>query len=424
MAKNISTKDLRLSSKERLFIKKDFPNLFRFPVVKNFLPKDIIFYTFNAGFKKKMDDLLIVFFKNPVPVAAAYSKTSTPSEPIIWDKKKNKGLCKLLIINSGNANAHTGSEGIKAINLYTKKASEYFGCPINQILVSSTGVIGEQLDVKKIIDVFSNIKNITQKDLYSAAKSIMTTDTYPKTILRKVKIKSNEINIFGIAKGSGMIFPNMGTMLAYIFIEANISKRILKNILSKHLDDSFNSISVDGDTSTSDTIMLFSSRSKENIDIISASDSKKISNIVKEVMFNLSQQVVSDGEGISKLMEINVIGAKTYKQASAVSFSIANSTLVKTAIAGQDANWGRVVMAIGKADLRIDQNKIKLRFGNNLVASKGRMYKKINIKKLDLYMLNKKIQINVDLGIGKFKRTTYSSDLTHEYIRINGDYRS
>jgi len=170
--------------------------------------------------------------------------------------------------------------------------------------------------------------------------------------------------------------------------------------------------------------MLFSSRSKENIDIISASDSKKISNIVKEVMFNLSQQVVSDGEGISKLMEINVIGAKTYKQASAVSFSIANSTLVKTAIAGQDANWGRVIMAIGKADLRINQNKIKLRFGNNLVASKGGMYKKINIKKLDLYMLNKKIQINVDLGIGKFKRTTYSSDLTHEYIRINGDYRS
>ena len=424
MAKNISTKDLRLSSNERLFIKEDFPKLFRFPVVKNFLPKDIIFYTFNAGFKKKMDDLLIVFFKNPVPVAAAYSRTSTPSAPIIWDKKKNKGLCKLLIINSGNANAHTGSEGIKAINLYTKKASEYFGCPINQILVSSTGVIGEQLDVKKIIDVFSNIKNITQKDLYSAAKSIMTTDTYPKTILRKVKIKSNEINIFGIAKGSGMIFPNMGTMLAYIFIEANISKRILKNILSKHLDDSFNSISVDGDTSTSDTIMLFSSRSKENIDIISASDSKKISNIVKEVMFNLSQQVVSDGEGISKLMEINVIGAKTYKQASAVSFSIANSTLVKTAIAGQDANWGRVIMAIGKADLRINQNKIKLRFGNNLVASKGGMYKKINIKKLDLYMLNKKIQINVDLGIGKFKRTTYSSDLTHEYIRINGDYRS
>ena len=424
MAKNISTKDLRLSSNERLFMKEDFPKLFRFPVVKNFLPKDIIFYTFNAGFKKKMDDLLIVFFKNPVPVAAAYSRTSTPSAPIIWDKKKNKGLCKLLIINSGNANAHTGSEGIKAINLYTKKASEYFGCPINQILVSSTGVIGEQLDVKKIIDVFSNIKNITQKDLYSAAKSIMTTDTYPKTILRKVKIKSNEINIFGIAKGSGMIFPNMGTMLAYIFIEANISKRILKNILSKHLDDSFNSISVDGDTSTSDTIMLFSSRSKENIDIISASDSKKISNIVKEVMFNLSQQVVSDGEGISKLMEINVIGAKTYKQASSVSFSIANSTLVKTAIAGQDANWGRVIMAIGKADLRIDQNKIKLRFGNNLVASKGGMYKKINIKKLDLYMLNKKIQINVDLGIGKFKRTVYSSDLTHEYIRINGDYRS
>ena len=424
MAKNISTKDLRLSSNERLIIKENYPKLFKFPVVKNFLPKDIIFYTFHTGFKKKMDDLLLVVFKNPVPVAAVYSKSSTPSAPIIWDKKNNKGLCKLLIINAGNANAHTGSEGIKAIDLYSKKASEYFDCPINQILVSSTGVIGEQLDIKKIIDVFPNIKNITHKDLYSAAQSIMTTDTFPKTILKKVKIKSNEINIFGIAKGSGMIFPNMGTMLAYIFIEANISKEILKDLLDQHLDDSFNSISVDGDTSTSDTLMLFSSCSKKNTDIISASEIKKISNVVKEVMFNLAQQIVSDGEGISKLMEINVSGCKTYKQASAVSFSIANSPLVKTAIASQDANWGRVIMAIGKADLRINQNKIKLRFGNNLVASDGRMYKKINIKKLDLYMRNKKIQINVDLGIGKFKRTVYSSDLTHEYVRINGDYRS
>ena len=424
MIKNLSTKDLQLSSNERLFITENNQKLFKYPLVKNFLPKNIIFYTFKSGFKKKMDDLLFVVFENPVSVAAVYSKTSTPSAPIIWDKRNNSGLCKVLIINSGNANAHTGNKGIKNIDLYAKKASNFFACPLNQVLVSSTGVIGEQLDVKKILNVFPTIKNSLPKDLNSAAKAIMTTDTYPKTILKKIKINSSIINIFGIAKGSGMIFPNMGTMLAYIFIEANISKEILKKLLTTNLDDSFNSISVDGDTSTSDTVMLFSSLKSKKIKITNSLDVKKISKAVKKIMFNLSQQVVLDGEGISKLMEINVSGAKSYKQASLVSFSIANSQLVKTAVAGEDANWGRVIMAIGKSDSKINQNKIKLRYGKSLVASNGKKYNKINIKKLDKYMQNKKIQINVDLGIGKFKRTVYSSDLTHEYIRINGDYRS
>jgi len=424
MPNNRSTKDLRLSSNERLFLKENNNSLFKFPFVKNLLPKDLIFYTFHSGFKKKHEDLLLVLFKKPVSVAAVYSKTSTPSAPIIWDKRNNRGLCKLLIINSGNANAHTGKKGIIAIDKYVKKASEHFKCSINHILVSSTGVIGEQLDIQKIINIFSKVKNSQPKNILSAAQAIMTTDTYAKTNLRKVKIKSNEIKIYGIAKGSGMIFPNMGTMLAYIFIEANISKKTLNELLKKHLDGSFNSISVDGDTSTSDTVMLFSVPPERNQKIENSSEIKKISNALKEVMFNLSLQVVSDGEGISKLMEINISGAKSYKQASLVSFSIANSPLVKTAIAGQDANWGRIIMAIGKADLKIQQNKIKLRFGKSLVASNGQMYNKINIKKLDSYMLSKLIQINVDLGIGKFKRTVYSSDLTHEYVRINGDYRS
>ena len=424
MVKNRSTKDLSLSSNERLYHTKKTFSIFKFPIIKNLTSTHFKFYTFHAGFKKKREDLLIVVFDSSVPVAAAYSKTSTPSAPLIWDKKNNKGFCKILIVNSGNANAHTGMRGIKVIDNYVKRAAIKFNCSIEQILVSSTGVIGEQLDAIKIINKFPLVKDSNNKDLLSAAKAIMTTDTFPKTIMKKIRIGSKNIRIFGFAKGSGMIAPNMGTLLAYIFIEANVSKNVLKNLLHSHLETSFNSISVDGDTSTSDTIMLFSTVNPKDKKVVKETDIKKISKTLKDVMFQLALQVVSDGEGISKLMEINVSRAKNYQQASSVAFSIANSQLVKTAIAGQDANWGRIIMAVGKADSKVNQNKIKLKFGKLLVACNGQMFNKINIKKLDIYMRNKVIQINLDLGIGNFKRTVYASDLTHEYIRINGDYRS
>jgi len=424
MVKNRSTKDLSLSSNERLYHTKKNFSIFKFPIIKNLTSTYIKFYTFHAGFKKKREDLLIVVFNSPVPVATVYSKTSTPSAPLIWDKKNNKGFCKVLIVNSGNANAHTGVRGIKVIDKYVRSAAKQFNCSIEQILVSSTGVIGQQLDANKIINKYPFIEDTDSKDLLSAAKAIMTTDTFPKTIMKKVKVGSTNIRIFGFAKGSGMIAPNMGTLLAFIFIEANVSKNVLKNLLQSHLESSFNSISVDGDTSTSDTIMLFSIANPDDKKVIRETDIKKISKTLKAVMFQLALQVVSDGEGISKLMEINVLGAKNYQQASSVAFSIANSQLVKTAIAGQDANWGRIIMAIGKADSKINQDKIKLKFGNLLVACNGQMFKKINIKKLDTYMKNKVIEINLDLGIGDCKRTVYASDLTHEYVRINADYRS
>lgn len=424
MANNRSTKDLSLSSNERLYLKNNHSFLFKIKKAKNFKSKYLDFYTFHVGFKKKLDDLLVVVFKESTPLSAVYSKTSTPSAPIIWDKKNNRGFCKLLIINSGNANAHTGKNGVKAIDKYVEAASKYFKCKKSQILVSSTGVIGEKLNVDKIIKIFPKISKSQPKNLLSASKAIMTTDTYPKNIVKKIKINSKEIRIFGIAKGSGMIFPNMGTMLSYIFIEANLSKDVLKKMLHTNLDSSFNSISVDSDTSTSDTLMLFALSSQNQKKIKSPNVINKILNALKEVMSDLALQIISDGEGISKLIEVKVNGAKTYKQATAVSFSIANSPLVKTAIAGEDANWGRVIMAIGKADNQIVQNKIKLMFGNYIVANKGYKYEKINLKKLDSYMLNKHIKINVNLGLGKYQRTVYSSDLTHEYIRINADYRS
>jgi len=420
---NRSTKYLKNKAKERQILKKR-NSFFKFKTFKNFNSKYLEFYTFHSGFKKKHDDLLIVYFKLLVPVAAVYSKTSTPSAPIIWDKKNNNGYCRLLIVNSGNANAHTGNLGVKNIDRYVAEASIFFSCSVSEILVSSTGVIGEQLDYKKIINKLSLLKNLRETNLLSAAKAIMTTDTFPKFAQNKIKIGSNFINIFGIAKGSGMIFPNMGTMLAYIFIEANISISLLKKFLKDHLDSSFNSISVDSDTSTSDTLMLFALNNNNNNKITKIKDLQNISDLIKNTMSDLALQVVSDGEGISKIIKVNITGAKSYTQASLISFSVANSPLVKTAVAGEDANWGRVIMAIGKTKTAIDQNKIKLSFGKFIVASNGSKSKSINIKKLDVYMKNKIIEINIHLGLGIYKRTVYSSDLTQEYIAINADYRS
>lgn len=424
MTRNRSTKDLNLSSNERLSLKEHHDPLYKFPIVKKLISKYVKFYTFHAGFKKKSDDLLLVVFSNLTPLSAVYSKTSTPAAPIIWNKKNNKNLCKILIVNSGNANAHTGEEGVQRISTYSKVVANYFNCKISEILVSSTGVIGEQLDIKKIINNFPLSHNIKNQEMLNAAKSIMTTDTYPKTSLKTIKIASKEIRIFGFAKGSGMIFPNMGTMLAYVFVEANISKKNLKTILKSNLIHSFNSISVDGDTSTNDTLMLFSLSDKKQNQINKSNKIQLISFAIREVMRDLSMQVVCDGEGISKLMQINIMNAKTYSQASNIAFAIANSQLVKTAIAGEDANWGRIIMAIGKTNEKINQNKIKLSFGKLKVAINGKMHTKINIKKLNKYMKEKKIEINVDLDIGRFDRTVFASDLTHEYIRINAEYRS
>ena len=424
MKKNTSTKDFTLSRNKRLYLKEDNKYLFNFPLISKFTSKNIKFYSFHVGFKRKLDDLLVVVFENTVAMASVYSKTSTPSAPIIWDKKNNRGLCKVLIVNAGNANAHTGSRGLKNIEIYAKKAATFFKCNLSEVLVSSTGVIGEHLNPKLITEVLNKNNFYKSINLIEASKTIMTTDTYPKTAIKKVKIDNKVIEIFGFAKGSGMIFPNMGTMLSYIFIDANISKKILNILLKDNLDSSFNSISVDGDTSTSDTVMLFSLESKKQKKDFNDQQMTKISKCLKEVMFNLALQIVSDGEGISKLIEVNIVGAQTYTQASFVAISIANSPLVKTAIAGEDANWGRVIMAIGKADMNIHQDKIRLKFGSILVAKNGEKYKKVNNTKLDNYMKNKFIKINVDLGLGNFKRTLYSSDLTHEYIRINADYTS
>ena len=420
MKKKSSTKDLGLSSNERLFLKNK--SIFA-PLNYSYLkPKGLKIYTFHAGFKKKFEDLLVIIFDKPIKNSIVYSKTSMPSAPIIWDKKNNNGTTKALIVNSGNANAHTGKKGIDLIEKYVKYLSSLINCKKNEIIVSSTGVIGELFNPNLIINQLSKLNKKNCTNIFDAAKAIMTTDTYPKISVKNVILDNTRFKIYGIAKGSGMIYPNMGTMLVYIFIEANLSKGILKKLLNNNIENTFNSITTDGDTSTSDTLALFS-LDRININLTN-NNFKKLDKSLHNLMEDLSLKVVKDGEGLTKLIKVNILKSKSKKQAKNVGFAIANSPLVKTAISGEDSNWGRVIAAIGKSQEKINQNHIKIYFGDSLVCKNGSIYKKINNKKLKKYMKNRIIEISVYLDNGKFNHTIYGNDLSHEYIRINADYRS
>ncbi len=416
-----STKDLGLTNNEKLAISDVSP--FKPKNIKNLKPSYLKFFCFNSGFKKKNNDLLILIFDKIINVHCIYSLTSTPSAPIIWDKKNNKGKCKVLIVNSGNANAHTGNEGLALINNYIFEIKKLLNCKKEDVLVSSTGIIGELFNPNLIINSINKINKSSKTDLIGAAKAIMTTDTYPKTSVKLVKLNNKKIKIYGFAKGSGMIQPNMGTMLVYIFIECLLSKSELKKLIKINTEDTFNSISIDSDTSTSDTLMLFSI-SENKINLKSKQNFNLVSKALFSLMQDLSMQIVGDGEGVSKIIEVNVSNAKTKLQAKNIAFSIANSPLVKTAVAGEDANWGRVIMAIGKSYEKIVQNKIQVSFGNLNVCKKGKINENIKYKELDKYMKNKLIQINVNLGLGSFSKKVLGNDLTHKYIKINAEYRS
>jgi len=397
-------------------------SIFKPKKIKDFNPKGLNIFTFNAGFKKKDKDLLLIIFDKIINVCCVYSKTSTPSAPIIWDKKNNKGKAKALVVNAGNANAHTGKDGLKIIDKYVKALIKKTQCKSDEVLVSSTGVIGEKFNPNLIINKFQNINSKNKNSLLEASKAIMTTDTFPKLSIKNIKLNNQSFKIYGIAKGSGMIHPNMGTMLVYIFMECEVSKKLMTRLLKNNLDNTFNSITVDSDTSTSDTLMIFSVGNKKIN--LHKKNFKILNNKMYDLMHDLSLQVIKDGEGLSKLIKVNIFNARTKNQAKKIAFSIANSPLVKTAIAGEDANWGRIIMAIGKTEEKINQNKIIVLFGNNIVCENGSISKKINIRNLNSYMKNNTIDINVKLNLGKFSHTVYGNDLTLDYLKINADYRS
>ncbi len=387
------------------------------------------FKIFKSGIKKNNPDLLLVTFPKFSSISGVFTKSKTPSAAVIDCINKvnfKNSSIRCLVVNSGNANAFTGMKGTKTVNKITKFLSNLYNCDENEVFSSSTGVIGEQLDPSKIISCIKNKKPVFMNSIEEAAKSIMTTDTFPKYAISKVKYKKLDVNVIGIAKGSGMIAPNMGTMLAYIFTDLNISSKVLQKILTNENDKTFNSITVDSDTSTSDTCLLISTNQLKNKKINNFHD-KFLNNFKKcisNIMLDLAKQIVIDGEGAKKVIEVKVENAKSISSAKNIAFSIANSPLVKTAIAGEDANWGRIVMAIGKSYEPIDQNKIKIKFGKYLVTKNGMRYSKYSEKNLNEYLKNKEISISIDVDMGIHQWTVYTCDFTEQYIRINADYRS
>ena len=398
-----------------------------FPNIK-FL-KNLQIDTIKAGIKSKLkEDIAIVSFKELANVASVFTKSKTCAPNITWLKKiKNNEKAKALYINSGNANAYTGKNGYQNVIKIAKHLADIFDCKKENIIISSTGVIGEQLPIEKILNSFSKLSNKKSENTQnwlSLAKAIMTTDTFPKGCYREININNKKYNIVGICKGSGMIAPNMATMLAFIFTDLQIPSKQLKAMLKDAVEESFNKITVDGDTSTNDMVSIFSLKKNNEKKFLDKKNLKKFQENLNDVAIQLAKKIVIDGEGAKKLIEIEVFGAKNNLQAKNIALSVANSLLVKTAIAGEDANWGRIIMAIGKSPAIIDQKKISIQIGGFLIIDKGEINKNYIEKKLSKYLKSNEIIINIDLSLGPGNSKVWTCDLTKKYIEINADYRS
>ena len=394
-------------------------------------------------YNKSRDDLVMFYFRDGANYASVYTQSKIVSENIKWNLNIKSKKIKSLIINTRNANAFTGPDGYKGLKEIAKEVSiqlsekqkedEDYPKKISdgEILFGCTGTIGEEYPTEKIKknipELIKKIKYVQNKPIWmKAALGIMTTDLKPKLAMEECKIGNTKVKIYGIAKGSGMIFPNMATTLGYIFTDADLSNDILSKLLKKNIDTTFNAITCDGDTSTNDMVSIFSTAKTRN-PIIKNINDKKIASFDKalhSVLLNLSKRIVADGEGASKFITVSVIKSKNEKEAKKIAFSIANSKLVKTAIAGEDPNWGRIVMAIGKSNVNIDIKKLSIQFGEIKIIEKGQLVK--NYKESDVanYMKNQSIDISINLNMGLKNFTVYTMDLTKKYIEINADYRS
>ena len=394
-------------------------------------------------YNSKRDDLAMFYFRDGANFASLYTQSKILSENIKWNLSQKTQKIFSLVVNTRNANSFTGEYGYKSMqhlaDLISKQLTEkqkkdeddpkiikpknlIFGC---------TGTIGEKFPEEKIKskipELIKNIKYTQNKYIWmKVALSIMTTDTQPKIAMEECKIGSTTVKIYGVAKGSGMIQPNMATTLAYVFTDADISNDVLKKLLKKNIENTFNAISCDSDTSTNDMISIFSTGKAKNT-LIKTINDKKIKSFdeaLNSLLLNLAKRVVADGEGASKFITINVLNSKSEHDAKKIGFSIANSPLVKTAIAGEDPNWGRIIMAIGKSDVDINLNKLSIKFGDLVIVSKGKIHNQYNENEAAKYMKGLDINLTVDIGNGKKSFTVYTMDLTNEYIKINSDYRS
>ena len=390
------------------------------------------------------DDITLFYFSEGAKYASVYTKSKIVSENIKFNLQLKNKLVKALFINTKNANTFTGKQGFESIKELSKYLSKELTLRAsraeigtndvvkpNQILFASTGVIGETYPVEKIKnkipDLVASLKTVQNKYVWvKAASAIKTTDTIPKLAFEECKIGEKNVKIYGIAKGSGMIAPNMATMLAFIFTDADLSANILKSLLKRNIDSTFNAITVDGDTSTNDMLTFFSTGKANNPNIENILDPKLI-NFEKKlhnVMLNLSLQIIKDGEGAKKLLKINISKAQNYQSAKKIAFSIANSPLIKTAIAGEDPNWGRVIMAIGKSGENVNVKKLNIKFGELSIIKNGELNSEYDEKIVQEYMEWDSIEINVEMNMGEGNYIAYTCDFTKDYIDINTDYRT
>lgn len=377
---------------------------------------------------KGRKDVLLASLEKGTQVAGVFTTSKTASAPVHWCARSAKvGRARALIVNAGNANAFTGLAGNKSVQRTVAKVASVLGCPKSQVFVASTGVIGEILPDDRIRKALGSLrKKLRPGDWRGAASAIMTTDTFSKGAFRKAMIGDTEVTIGGIAKGSGMIAPDMATMLSFLFTDAKIPAAVLQTMVRRGADRSFNAITVDGDTSTSDTVLLFATGAAKHARIANAGDARlqTFRAALEEVMIDLAHQIVRDGEGVSKFVTIKITGAKSAKAAKKIGLTIANSPLVKTAIAGEDPNWGRIVMAVGKSGEEAERDRLKISIGGIAVAEKGMVVAGYNEAPVAKHMKGEEIDIEVDLKVGKGVATVWTCDLTHEYISINADYRS
>jgi glutamate N-acetyltransferase/amino-acid N-acetyltransferase len=388
--------------------------------------------TARAGFyKQERDDLLVMHFPDGASAAGVFTRHGVGSAPVDWCKRhlevtKGEGV-RALVVNAGCANSFTGRPGADAVRRVASALGKRFDCRQRDVMAASTGVIGVLLDDGKIIHRLGEIEQKLTEDGWSgAARAIMTTDTFPKGAHATAEIDGVPVKISGICKGSGMIAPDMATMLAFVVTDAAISPAALQNLVSLYTRNTFNAVTVDGDRSTNDTLLLFAT-GKSGAPRISRAGDRRLADFrdkLEHVLMDLAQQLVRDGEGATKFIKVTVTGAETHASARKIARTICESPLVKTAFAGEDANWGRIVMAVGRADEPVDRDSISVKFGDLTAAHDGLVSPTYNEAKMSAYMKRSELEVTVDVGMGRGAASIWTCDLTKRYVEINGDYRS